>query len=98
MAINKEKFADRLAENGGFSKKAAYKAVDAFIETVMDYLGEGEVVRLRNFGKFEMKATKERVGRNPKTGQPYIVPEHQKVKFTASGILADRIQERKDIQ
>ncbi len=58
MAINKKEFADRMAENGGTTKKAAYQAVDAFIETIMDYLGEGETVRLKNFGRFEMRDVK----------------------------------------
>lgn len=31
MAINKKEFADRMAKNGGITKKVAYKAVDAFI-------------------------------------------------------------------
>ena len=79
-------------------KKASYQDVDIFIETIMSYLREGEVVKFKNFGKFEMKTAKEKVCRNPKTGQSYIVPEHQKVKFTASEKLADRIQKSRDIQ
>ena len=98
MAIGKKEFADKIAENRGIKKKAAYQLVDTFIETVMSYLGEGETVKFQNFGKFEMKTAKERVVRNPKTGQSCIVPEHQKVKFKASEILADRIQESKDIR
>lgn len=98
MAIGKQKFADRIAENRGITKKAAYQIVDTFIETVMNYLGEGEIVKFQNFGRFEMRTAKERVGRNPKTGQSYIVPEHQKVKFTASETLADRIQKCRDNQ
>lgn len=68
MAISKKEFADRIAEKRGITKKAAYQEVDVFIETVMDYLGEGEIVKFQNFGRFEMKIAKERVGRNPKTG------------------------------
>ena len=35
MAIKKKEFADRMAENGGTTKKAAYKAVEAFIDTLI---------------------------------------------------------------
>ena len=38
MAIKKKEFADRMAENGGTTNKAAFQAVDAFIERIMDYL------------------------------------------------------------
>ena len=93
MAVNKKEFADRMAENGGTTKKAAYKAVEAFVETLMDYLGEGEVVRIKNFGRFEIRTVKERMGRNPMTGEKCVIPEFEKVKFTASEGLTDRIRE-----
>ena len=35
--------------------KAAYKAVEAFIDTLMDYLSEGEKVMFKGFGRFEMR-------------------------------------------
>ena len=94
MAINKKEFADRMAENGGTTKKAAYKAVDAFIETLMDYLNEDEKVMFQGFGRFEMRKAKERIGRNPKTKEEYMIPEHEKVKFVSSEGLAKRIRER----
>ena len=93
MAVTKKEFADRMAENGGTTKKAAYSAVDAFIETLMDYLSEGEKVMLKGFGRFEMRTAKERIGRNTK--EEYMIPEHEKVKFVTSEGLADRIKERR---
>ena len=98
MSISKKEFADRIAGKRNITKKVAYQEVDAFIGTVIDFLAEGEAVKFQNFGRFEMKTAKERVGRNPKTGQSYIVPEHQKVKFTVSEKLVDRIQESRDVQ
>ena len=95
MAIKKKEFADRMAENGGMTKKAAYKAVDVFIETLMDYLSEGEKVMFMGFGRFEMRTAKERIGRNPNTKEEYMIPEHEKVKFVTSEGLADRIKERR---
>ena len=92
MAINKKEFADRMAENGGTTKKAAYQAVDAFIETLMDYLAEGRKVNFYGIGHFELKTVKEREARNPKTGETCIVPEHQKVKFYPSENLADKMK------
>ncbi len=92
MAIKKKEFADRMAENRGMTKKAAYKAVDAFIDTLMDYLSEDEKVMFMGFGRFEMRTAKERIGRNPKTKEEYMIPEHEKVKFVSSEGLADRIK------
>ena len=96
MAIKKKEFADRVAENGDMTKKAAYKAVDAFIDTLMDYLSEGEKVMFMGFGRFEMRTAKERIGRNPMTKEEYMIPEHEKVKFVTSEGLVDRIKGRRE--
>ena len=92
MAVTKKEFADRMAENGGTTKKAAYKAVDAFIETLMDYMGENEKVMFMGFGRFEMKTYKEKKCRNPQNGIECVVPEHKKMRFYTSELLAGKIE------
>ena len=96
MPLNKKEFADRMAAKGGIKKKDAMKGLDLFIETLMDCMSENEKVKLLNFGSFQMRTVKERIGRNPQTGQECIIPEHEKVKFVASEGLADRINERRN--
>ena len=94
MSVNKKEFADRMAEKGSIKKKDAMKGLELFIETLMDCMNADERVMLKGFGRFEMKTVKERVGRNPQTGQQCIIPEHEKIKFVASEGLVDRIKER----
>ena len=94
MAICKKEFADRMAENGGIYKKDAFLAVELFWETLMDYMAEGETVNFYGLGSFKMKTVKERIARNPKTGDTCIAPEHQKVKFYPSELLAGKIENR----
>lgn len=96
MAVKKKEFADRMAEKGGIKKKDAMKELELFIDTLMDYMSENEKVMFMGFGRFEMKMAKEKTGRNPQTGQECIIPEHEKIKFTASEGLADRINERRN--
>ena len=94
MSVNKKEFADRMAEKGGVKKKDAMKGLELFIETLMDCMNADERVMLKGFGRFEMRTVKERIGRNPQTGQQCIIPEHKKIKFVASEGLVDRIRER----
>ena len=94
MSVNKTEFADRMAEKGGIKKKDAMKGLELFIETLMDCMNADERVMLKEFGRFEMKTAKERIGRNPQTGQQCIIPEHKKIKFVASEGLVNRIKER----
>ena len=94
MSVNKKEFADRMAERGGIKKKDAMKGLELFIETLMDCMDADERVMLKGFGRFEMRTVKEKIGRNPQTGQQVIIPEHEKIKFVASEGLVDRIRER----
>lgn len=93
MAVLKKEFIDRMAEIGGITKKDARRGLELFVETLMIYMAENEIVRFTGFGKFEMKTTKERKGLNPFNGTDCIVPEHKKMKFYASEVLADKIEE-----
>ena len=93
MAVLKKEFIDRMAEIGGITKKDAKRDLEIFIKTLMDYMSEDEKVRFTGFGRFEMKTVKERRGLNPFDGTDCIVPEHKKMKFYASEVLADKIKE-----
>ena len=93
MAVLKKEFIDRMAENGGITKKDAKRGLELFIETLMDYMAEDEKVMIKGFGRFETKTYKERKGRVPLSGEECIVPEHKKMRFYASEMLADKIKE-----
>lgn len=93
MAVLKKEFIDRMAEKGGITKKAAREGLELFIETLMDCMAEDEKVMIKGFGRFEMRTLKERKGLNPQTGESCIVPEHKKMKFVVSDLLADKIEE-----
>lgn len=94
MAVLKKEFIDRMAENGGITKKAARQGVDLFFETLADYMNEDRKVVFTGIGKFEMKTFKERKGRIPIGGAECFVPEHRKMKFRASDRLMDKIEGR----
>ena len=83
MSVNKKEFADRMAAKGGIKKKDGC-------------MSENEKVKLLNFGSFQMKTVKERIGRNSQTGRECIIPQHEKIKFIASEGLADGIKERRN--
>ena len=93
MAVLKKEFIDRMAEIGGITKKEAKRGVELFIETLTDFMAEDEKVMIKGFGRFEMKVMKERKGWNLQTGESCIVPEHKKMRFSPSDLLADRIKE-----
>lgn len=93
MSVKKEDFVNRMAETGGITKKAARQGVELFIETLIDCMHENEKVMFKGFGRFEMRTCKERICKSPIGGGDCIIPEHKKIRFTPSDLLADRIEE-----
>lgn len=87
----KEQFVNRMAKNGGIMKIEAYKYVNLFIDTLLECLKDDGMVKFTGFGKFEVKDTKERVGRNPKNGNTCIIPKHKAVKFKAGKHFLDEV-------
>ena len=81
--MTKEQFIDRMAKKGGIKKIEAYRYVNLFIDTLLECLKDEGMVKFTGFGKFEVKDTKERVGRNPMNGNICIIPKHKAVKFKA---------------
>jgi len=93
MAINKTEFINRWAKKSNTTKVHASKNIDAFFETFIECLQEEGTVRLYPLGKFELKTTNERIGRNPKNGRECMIPKQKKVRFRPSKKLTSRIEE-----
>ena len=75
----------------GVSKKDTEAVVNAAIAAIAGALKEGDKVQLIGFGTFEAKATAEREGRNPRTGETIKIAAAKKPTFTASKALKDQI-------
>lgn len=79
------------AGNGSDAKRAEHQKVGQqlvleVIQKTLDYISEalakGQKVELRNFGVFEVKTRKARVGRNPNAPETDVpIPERSVVKF-----------------
>ena len=66
---------------------------DFILGTVLEQFTEGlksdGVVSIRGFGKFLVQTKKERMGRNPKTGDPALIPARKRVGFKSSKQLKE---------
>lgn len=88
--INKNEFVKAMSEYGNVSQKDARNSLYLFIDTLTDVLDSGESVKIMGLGKFKIKETKERIGRNPATSEPMVLTSRKSVKFTASKVLEDK--------
>ena len=75
----------------GLSHRDARELVDDVIEIMAERLSAGEAVTISGFGSFTVRDKRERLGRNPKTGEAAAIMARRVVVFRASQILKGRI-------
>lgn len=70
---------------------------EAQIRDVFEVLGEalvnGTEIFIPGFGRFSVKDTEERAGRNPKTGESLQIPASRRVAFKVASTLRTAVKE-----
>lgn len=89
--MNKANLIDAVAQQADLSKAAAERAVSATVEAIQESLKAGDTVTLAGLGTFSVCARAERIGRNPKTGEPITVPASKAPKFKPAKGLKDAV-------
>ena len=86
--MTKAEIIDAIYEKvGGFSKKEAAEIVEAVFDSMKDVLTEGEKIKISGFGNFVVRYKKERIGRNPQTGEPIPISARRVLTFKPSQVL-----------
>ena len=89
--MNNSDLAEKLAAAQGISKADARKYVDAIFTSITDAAAEGEEVSLNGFGKFKIKDTPAREGRNPSTGATIQIAASKKLTFAPAKAVKDKL-------
>ncbi len=83
--------ANEIFERLGVSQQFAAELVDQVLEEVAKCLEKGEVVRIRNFGRFILHDKEPRIGRNPNTQVEAEIKARRVVSFRSSNRLKQRM-------
>ena len=84
MTLTKRELVVRISEETGLIQAQVFEVVQKTLDHISEALAKGNKVELRNFGVFDVRITKPRVGRNPNQPQTDVpIPAHAKVKFKA---------------
>lgn len=83
-----DKLSDKLADT--LSKKDAELIVNILFRDMSNALKNGDKIEIRGLGSFKVISRRERIGRNPKTGEKVSVPEKKAVFFKPGKELKDR--------
>ena len=89
--MGKTELVEFIAAKAGLSKADALRAVDAFVEGVVEGLKKEGKVTLVGFGTFSAKKRAARDGINPLTKEPLHIPAKTVASFKAGSKLKDAL-------
>ena len=77
---------EAVFKNVGLSRNESATLVDSVFGEILKSLIQGSDVKISSFGTFVVRQKKERIGRNPKTGQEVPITARSVVTFRASNV------------
>lgn len=89
--MSKNELVEFIAQDAGFTKADAAKAVESFMKGITKGIKENKKVALVGFGTFTSKVREAREGINPLTKEPMSIPAKNVVSFKAGSKLKDAI-------
>ena len=88
---------EAVFKNVGLSRNESATLVDSVFGEILKSLINGDDVKISSFGTFVVRQKKERIGRNPKTGQEVPITARSVVTFRASNVLKSKVNNRNKI-
>ncbi|MCK9552737.1 HU family DNA-binding protein [Aquamicrobium sp.] len=83
--------ADKIAADQNLTKAQAKAIVESVFKQITDAAKAGAETSIPSFGKFKVKATPEREGRNPATGVAMKIAASNKLAFAPAKALKDTL-------
>ncbi len=82
MTLTKRDLVIRISNETGLIQQQVLDVLQKTLDYIAEALAKGDKVELRNFGVFEVKVRKARIGRNPNAPETDVpIPERAVVKF-----------------
>ena len=89
-SFKKKDLSIKLKKKMGFSLSLSEKIVEDLI-SIISYGMREKKINLKNFGSFKTIDKKERIGRNPKTKEKFIITSRKSINFTPSKKATDEL-------
>jgi integration host factor subunit alpha len=85
--LTRADLSESLHRNIGLSRTESADMVNAVLDLVSDALVDGQSVKLSSFGTFMVRSKRERMGRNPKTGEEVPITPRRVLVFRPSQVM-----------
>jgi integration host factor subunit alpha len=83
---------EALARRTNMQRADANRLLTRMLDMMQDALVDGDTVKLSRFGNFNVRAKRQRIGRNPKTGEEVPITPRRVVTFRPSQMLRDFVE------
>jgi len=90
MSFSKKDIAKNISSSINLSEAESKLLLNSFINFIKTKSKKSSL-KIASFGTFLTKKSPQRIGRNPKTKQEFIISERSKLKFSASNKLRNLI-------
>ena len=82
----------RIAKETGLIQQDVFAVLQKTLDYIVESLAQGESVEFRNFGVFEVRVRKSRIGRNPNQPTHVVtIPTRKVVKFKMGRIMKAQV-------
>ena len=82
----------RISDETGLIQQDVYSVLQKSLDYIVEALEENKTVEFRNFGVFEVKTQKQRIGRNPNQPKNIVtIPSRKVVKFKPGKVMKTKI-------
>ena len=92
-ATTRSTLSEAVYRNVGLSRNESAMLVDSVFNEISKSLIDGHDVKISSFGTFIVRDKKERIGRNPKTGEEVPITARQVVTFRSSNVLKSEVSD-----
>ena len=90
--VTKRDLVVKISNETGLTQQQVFDVVQKTLDSITGTLAGGDEVVLRNFGSFQVRETKQKIGRNPnKPGTDVIIPPRAIVKFKPGKQMKERV-------
>ncbi len=90
--ITRADLVEALARRADMQRPDANRLLTRMLEMIEDSLVAGDTVKLSRFGNFNVRAKRQRIGRNPKTGEEVPITPRRVVTFRPSQMMREFVE------
>lgn len=90
--ITRADLVEAVARRANLQRADANLLLTRMLDMMQDAMVAGQTVKLSRFGNFNVRAKRQRIGRNPKTGEEVPITPRRVVTFRPSQMLREFVE------